>query len=76
MGRLICRQARPIVHRDIPIQIGLVFPTLEDNVVNFGELEHTQFSPEYLFEEPVDNMEWRLRDEWSWPRLTRVGPNR
>ena len=65
------RLARPIVHRDVPIQIGLDFPTLEDNVVNFGELEHTQFSPEYLFEAPVDNMEWRLLDQNHGRRLRR-----
>lgn len=60
MKRLV---ARPITHREIPMQIGLNFETYENKVLNDGEIENSEYTPPYKFEEPIDNMEWRLQDQ-------------
>ncbi len=64
------RLARPITHRDIPIQVGLTFQTFDEMVMNNGAIEETQTPMEYFSNAPVDNMEWRLLDQNS-PRLGR-----
>ena len=64
------RLARPFTHRDIPIQVGLTFPTFDEMVVNNGAIEESQIPLDYSFEAPNDAMEWRLRDQNS-PRLGR-----
>ena len=60
MKRLV---ARPITHREIPMQIGLENNTYENMVINNGEIENSQYTPEYRFEEPIDNNEWRFLND-------------
>ena len=59
MKRLI---SRPITHREIPLQVGLNFNEYEKNIIYDGEIENQKSYPEYDFEKPIDNMEWRLKD--------------
>ena len=45
------------------MQIGLENNTYEDRMINNGEIENSKYTPEYKFEEPIDNNEWRLLSE-------------
>ena len=68
MKRLVVSKlltAEPITHREIPIQIGLNFQTYENMLMNNGEIENSLYTPTYIFENPCDNMEWRLKDQNS-----------
>ena len=60
MKRLV---SNPITHREIPMQIGLENNTYEDRMINNGEIENSKYTPEYKFEELIDNNEWRLLSE-------------
>ena len=60
MKRLV-RISRPITHREIPLQIGLNFEEYEKRMCDDGEIENSKYTPEYIFEQPMDNMEWRLQ---------------
>jgi len=62
MKRLISRE---ITHREIPLQIGLTNQTYEIKMIQDGEIENSKYTPEYIFENPIDNMEWRLKDQNS-----------
>lgn len=52
--------SNPITHREIPMQIGLENNTYEDMLIQNGEIEDSKNTPEYKFEEPIDNNEWRF----------------
>lgn len=60
MKRLI---SRPITHREIPLQIGLNFKEYEDRINEFGEIQNSKYTTPFIFEEPNDTMEWRLKDQ-------------
>lgn len=45
------------------MQIGLENNTYENMVINNGEIENSQYTPEYKFEELIDNNEWRFLDD-------------
>ena len=42
------------------MQIGLENNTYEDMLIQNGEIEDSKNTPEYKFEEPKDNNEWRF----------------
>jgi hypothetical protein len=60
MKRLI---AEEITHRDIPMQFGLSNNTYENMLIQNGEIENSKYTPEYVFESPNDNPEWRFKDQ-------------
>ena len=64
MKRLI-RMSESITHRDIPMQFDILFPTYDEMLINNGEIEqhNPENFPTYEYNNPVDNMEWRLKDE-------------
>ena len=57
--------SRPITHREIPLQIGLNFKTYEDMMNEQGEIQNSKYTIPFLFEEPNDTMEWRLKDQFG-----------
>ena len=62
MKRLISRE---ITHREIPLQIGLTNQTYENMMIQNGEIENSKYTTEYIFESPMESMEWRLKDQNS-----------
>lgn len=60
MKRLV---SRPITHREIPLQIGLHFKTYEDKMNEHGEIQNSKYTTPFIFEEPNDCMELRLKDQ-------------
>lgn len=52
-----------MTHRDIVMQFGLSNHTYNDLIINNGEIEDSKYTPEYKFEEPCDNPEWRFKDQ-------------
>jgi hypothetical protein len=58
------KRARPITHRQIPIQVGLDFPTYEQKLINNGEIEDQFQEPlKYYIEDDCDNLEWRAQQD-------------
>lgn len=53
---------RPITHRDIPMQIGISFQTYDTMINDKGEIENSQYTPEYMIEAPMDSAYWQLKD--------------
>ena len=65
---------RPFTHREVPLQVGLEFTTLEDNWLRAGGVEDVATPLVYEFENPLDLPEWYLREGSRAPkRLTRKG---
>ena len=64
MKRLVSEE---ITHREIPMQIGLNNNTYEFMLINNGEIEDSKNTPEYIFEKPIDNPEWRFKDQNTNP---------
>lgn len=58
------RLGRPITHRQVPIQIGLEFPTYEKKMIEHGEIED-QFEKQltYEFNHDFTLPEWSMQQD-------------
>jgi len=64
------KKARPITHRQVPIQVGLDFPTYEEMMLNDGGIEPQFKEPlKYFIEKDCDNLEWRLQQGFNSPMI-------
>ena len=64
------KRARPITHRQVPIQVGLDFPTYDEMIMNAGEIEPQFKQPlKYFIEKNCDNMEWRGQQDHNLPMI-------
>ena len=63
MKKYLKKLGRPITHRQIPLQIGLDFPTYDKKIIYHGEIEDQFRQPLiYDFEKDFSSPEWLMRD--------------